>query len=110
VGIGANGGRIRAVISGLVLGYRVLVRSCIRLYAFGSRLLKSPETPKIAVEFLKEAAVLVGVFPILDTIVPIGGDPNVGWQRVTWPLVITSEGVALLLLVLAVIISERGRR
>jgi hypothetical protein len=56
---------------------------------------------KIAMEFFTEAAVLVAVFPILDTII----EPLGGVQKVTWPLVAWSEGIAAGLLFLAGIIS-----
>jgi hypothetical protein len=56
---------------------------------------------RIAMEFFTEAAVLVAVFPILDTIV----GPTGGFQKVTWPLVMWSEGIAAGLLLLAGIIS-----
>ena len=66
-----------------------------------------PEVRKIAIEFCTEAAVLVAVFPVLDTI--IGGraaQPAQGGMRnVTWSLVIASEGLAAFLLALACIMS-----
>jgi hypothetical protein len=52
-------------------------------------------------EFFIEAAVLVAVFPVLDTIIqPLGGVQKVTWQLVAW-----SEGIAGALLLLAGIMS-----
>ena len=59
-----------------------------------------PRFAKIAVEFFTEAAVLVAVFPILDTIIEPGGV-----ARITTPLVAWSEGLAALFLALAGIIA-----
>jgi len=60
-----------------------------------------PKFAAIAQEFFTEAAVLVFVFPILDTIVQFGR------QKVTLSLGLGSIGVAVLLLFVAGIIGGR---
>lgn len=57
-----------------------------------------PKFAKIAVEFFTEAAVLVAVFPILDTVI--------GHSRVTRSLAFGSAGLVLLFLFLAGIIAR----
>jgi len=64
-----------------------------------------PRFGKIGVEFFTEAAVLVAVFPILDTIIEKGGTPKVTWSLVAW-----SEGIAVMLLFFAGILSELAER
>jgi hypothetical protein len=103
------------VISGLTDGYKAGVKLLTglryylaRLYHYGSKGLQSDEPAKIAIEFCTEAAVLIAVFPILDTIIPIGGGET-GLKNLTWGLILKSEGIALILLMAAVIISGRER-
>ena len=61
---------------------------------------RSPRFAKIAVEFFTEAAVLVFVFPIPDTLVQFGK------SKVTWPLTVGSVVLAVVFLLLAGIISR----
>ena len=98
------------MISSLISAYNVLSNAWNRVRIFCLKALRAPETYKIAVQFCTEAAVLICVFPIFDTIVPINGDIRSNLKKVTWGLVVTSEGLAALLLVLAVIMSVRGER
>ena len=60
----------------------------------------SARLAKIAAEFCAEAAVLIAVFSILDTIITKGG-----LKYVTWPLVGWSVGLPAILLVFAGIIT-----
>jgi len=57
---------------------------------------------KLAMEFCLEAGVLIAVFPLLDTIIQQGGSI----QKVGWPLVVWSEGIAIGLFLIAVIMSK----
>ncbi len=67
-----------------------------------------PKLAKIAADFCAEAAVLIAVFPILDTIINKGG-----LKDVTWPLIGWSVGLPVILLVFAgvitAIIKEAGK-
>lgn len=72
-----------------------------------------PEVRKQLIEFFTEAAVLVAVFPMLDTI--IGGRNRVQQSgqiatSVTWGLASKSLGLALFLLIVACIMSLGVRR
>lgn len=103
------------MISGLIDGYKAGVKMLTRLRYYlaqlrhyGSKGLQNDETPRIAIEFCTEAAVLIAVFPILDTVIPLGGG-NTGLRNLTWGLVLKSEGIALILLMAAVIKSGRER-
>jgi hypothetical protein len=60
-----------------------------------------PRFADIAQEFFTEAAVLVFVFPVLDTVVQFGR------AKVTWRLTAGSVGVTVLLLFCAGIIARR---
>jgi hypothetical protein len=100
------------VLSRLIAIYRRAVKlvSALRGHVVeSSRWLSAvfvgPRFVKIAVEFFTEAAVLVAVFPILDTIIQVGG-----MQKVTWSLVAWSEGIAGMLIVFAGILSELAER
>jgi hypothetical protein len=52
-------------------------------------------------EFCVEAAVLVAVFPVLDTLIQRGSLKNVGWR-----MMCGSEGLAVALFLIAVIMSK----
>jgi hypothetical protein len=102
----------RAVISGFVTAYRIGTATALRIWrasrAYFLRAIHDPATQSIAVEFCTEAAVLVAVFPILDTILGNRGlqsIPGGGAKEVTWSLVLVSEGLAAFLLFLAVMMS-----
>lgn len=61
--------------------------------------LKRAETLRTIREFLAEAAVLVAVFPVLDTLIPSQGSaatPKHIWITIAWSL-----GGALFLLIMA---------
>jgi hypothetical protein len=88
------------MISRLISVYRSVAQAGRTLRDWLVRTFLGPRFAKIAVEFFTEAAVLVAVFPVLDTIIENGGLLNV-----TWPLVAWSEGLAVLFLFLAGIIS-----
>jgi hypothetical protein len=100
------------VISGLIFGYRAVLRLWALCQSYIWSFIRHPGIHKIAIEFCTEVAVLVAVFPILDTIIPITGGAQAsgqnGMKNVTWPLVITSEGIAGLFLILAGIMSIKG--
>ena len=90
------------MISTLISAYRNAVRSASNLWRGLVAAFTRKEFAKIAVEFFAEAAVLVFVFPVLDTIIETGG-----LQRLTWALFIWSTGLAVFFLFLAGIISMR---
>jgi hypothetical protein len=95
------------VISGIIFGYESVAQVAMPLWAIVRDWLLGifnfeAKFFKIAMEFFTEAAVLVAVFPILDTII----EPYGSVQKVTWSLVIWSEGIAAALLVLAGIMSK----
>jgi hypothetical protein len=90
-------------MSGLISGFRSTSRIWRRCWIGIRDTFGGPaKFFKIASEFFTEAAVLVAVFPILDTII----EPLGGVQKVTWALVVWSEGIAAGLLVLAGIMSK----
>jgi|SRR5271163_2604957 hypothetical protein len=60
-----------------------------------------PRFVEIAQEFFTEAAVLVFVFPVLDTIVQFGP------KKVTWRLALGSVGTAVFLLFWAGILAKK---
>jgi hypothetical protein len=60
-----------------------------------------PKFVDVAQEFFTEAAVLVFVFPVLDTVVQFGA------RKVTWKLALGSVGVAVFLLFWAGILARR---
>jgi hypothetical protein len=60
-----------------------------------------PQFVNVAQEFFTEAAVLVFVFPVLDTIVQFGT------KKVTWRLALGSVGVTVFLLFWAGILAKR---
>jgi hypothetical protein len=100
----------RAVISGLVEGYKAGVRLVAEARYYLARLrhyslaaLQAKETVEVAIEFFTEAAVLIAVFPILDTVIPIGNTGGI--KNLTWALVLVSEGIALLFFILAIILA-----
>jgi hypothetical protein len=65
-----------------------------------------PEVRKQFIEFFTEAAVLVAVFPILDTIIGgRGAQASQSGIKITWTLVMSSEGLALFLLLVACIMA-----
>jgi hypothetical protein len=76
--------------------YGTALRGLLRVRGFLIAAFIGPRFAKIAVEFFTEAAVLVAVFPILDTIIEARGT-----ARITRPLVAWSEGLAAFFLVLA---------
>ena len=93
-------------MSGIIFGYRSVAQFVASLWtkvyeSLHGIFIFEHKFFKIAMEFFTEAAVLVAVFPILDTII----EPSGSVQKVTWSLVVWSEGIAAALLVLAGIIS-----
>jgi hypothetical protein len=94
------------VIARLIAGYQTIARRIAARWTWFRVGLKGifigpPKFFRIATEFFTEAAVLVAVFPILDTIIePLGGVQKVSWHLVEW-----SEGIAAALLFLAGIMS-----
>lgn len=92
-----------AVISDLIGRYRSLIRLFPLIRGFLHKAFIHRTFAKITVEFLTEVAVLVLVFPTLDTII------NKGQSKVTLPLVIGSLLVTVLCLFLAGIISMLAR-
>lgn len=98
------------MIPGLILGYQRVIRFVIACWGglrgwISTVFVFEAKFFKIAMEFCTEAAVLVAVFPILDTII----EPFGSVQKITWSLVIWSEGIAAALLILAGIISMAVR-
>jgi len=93
------------VISGLIAGYNSLARFVSRIWTLVIRALLNANFPEITIQFFTEAAVLVAVFPVLDAIID---SLNGGPAKVTWQLVLWSEGIAGFLLLLAGIMSGRS--
>jgi len=89
----------------IAAGYRVALNFARQVLAFSSRpfvrAFAHARFAAIAQEFFTEAAVLVFVFPVLDTIVQFGR------AKVTWGLVLGAVGVSIFLLFLAGIIASR---
>jgi hypothetical protein len=93
------------VVSGLKWVYRRAAWLGSALERWSTAVFLSPRFGKIGVEFFKEAAVLVAVFPILDRIIEKGGMAKVTWSLVAW-----SEGIAAMLLFFAGILAEMAER
>ena len=98
------------MIAGLIEGYKAGVKLkaearyyLARLRHYSWTALQTRETVEVAIEFFTEAAVLIAVFPILDTVIPIGNTGGI--KNLTWALVLGSEGIALLFFILAVILA-----
>jgi glycerol-3-phosphate acyltransferase PlsY len=104
------------VISGFINAYHIAIKTSSGIWLasrnYYGKAIRDPGIQKIAIEFCTEAAVLVAVFPILDTILGTPGmQPAAGGiKEVTWTLVVTSEGLAALLLFLASIMSLASGR
>ena len=104
--MGRKGLQWLAVISGLIAGYRSVLRMFAWPVGYFTSALRKPKVQKKVLEvlctFFGVAAVLFAVFPLLDTILANrsaqGSAPNI------WTVAIWSEGIALLCLLLAVII------
>ena len=79
----------------------------LRVFLLGKHLLQSafghPKFVDVAQEFFTEAAVLVFVFPVLDTIVQFGT------KKVTWRLALGSVGATVFLLFWAGILAKRKK-
>jgi hypothetical protein len=90
------------VVSGLIAGYESAVKLGITLGGITRvlfrRLFLHSNFRKVAAEFFTEVAVLVFVFPILDTIVQFGA------RGVTWQLGAGSIAGAILALLVAAIL------
>lgn len=97
------------MIRALSASYQTGVRACRGLRDFCLEAARSSEVHKLAIEFCTEVAVLIAVFPILDTLIPVGGTAQ-GKQPALWGRVFTFEGVAAIFFLLAVIIVVWGRR
>jgi len=91
------------------LSVRAWLEKIVEAVSHNSRVLRvflvsafiGPRFAKIAVEFFTEAAVLVAVFPILDTLIEGGGMAKLTESLVAW-----SEGLAAFFLLLAGIIAK----
>jgi hypothetical protein len=95
-----------AVISALIARfYRVVLAALWRLFLLVRVILRDafghPKFVDVAQEFFTEAAVLVFVFPVLDTIVQFGT------KKVTWRLALGSLGTTVFLLFWAGILAKR---
>lgn len=95
-----------AVIPALVARcYRVVAGVLWRLFFLIGTILRDafghPKFVDVAQEFFTEAAVLVFVFPVLDTIVQFGT------KKVTWRLALGSLGTTVFLLFWAGILAKR---
>ncbi len=89
-------------MSDLIIGFQSLIGSAKRIWRRFFRILLRADVRDVMLEFFKEAAVLVAVFPVLDVIVE-SFKPN--GPHLTWQLVVWSEGIAGFLLLIACIMS-----
>lgn len=100
------------MISGLIAAYLAAKSFVLSLGGLFWRywIRKRVVVTKILIEFCTEVAVLVAVFPLLDSIIEnrsssIQGLPQNGTQSVPWSLVETSWEIAALFLVFAIIMA-----
>ena len=93
------------MITGLIFGFRRLIKTVPDLWSRFYGLLRKAKFTKIMFTFFTEAAVLVAVFPVLDVIID---SMHKGGLQVTWHLVAWSEGIAGGLILLASIMSGLG--
>lgn len=75
-----------------------------RFQAWALETFIGPKFAKLAMEFFTEVAVLVFVFPVLDTVIQFGR------RKLSWQLAGVSIGVAVVCMVLAAIMArvEKG--
>lgn len=80
------------------------------LWVYLVSVFRKPHTRRIASEFFAEVAVLVAVFPILDTIIEsrmrIAARPDRSVYGLTWPLIALSYGIVIVCFVAAIIIGN----
>jgi hypothetical protein len=108
-----------AVIAGLIAGYRSVLRLILVLLRYFYKGVRGPKTLQIISEFCAEAAVLIAVFPVLDTIVEsrriqytaTAGNPvpQAEMYGATWSIGIWSAVISIILLLIAIIIKGEGR-
>jgi hypothetical protein len=94
-----------AVIAGFIFGWSAAAARLSYLRRYCNRALESKETIKIAIEFCTEVAVLVAVFPILDTLIGSGGT---GIQRTSvLNVLFGSLAIAAIFFIFAIIMAVR---
>ena len=60
------------MVAALVRAWNAVIESLTALRLYCRNAMRNPETTKIAIEFCTEIAVLVAVFPVLDTLINKG--------------------------------------
>jgi len=109
-----------AVISGLIAGYqsalRIVSALIVSVVTYFSQAFRNEKVFHVLRDFCAEIAVLVAVFPILETLIGSRGAQEatqsgqaahqVAIQHV-WSVAIVSGGVAFVFLLLAIIIANR---
>ena len=85
------------------VAYQRILAILANLWSFAVSVARRSDFARITVDFLTEVAVLVMVFPTLDTII------EKGQSKVTRGLVIWSVAIALICLFMAGIISMFGK-
>ena len=105
------------VISDLVAGYTIAVRSIRDWVIYLFRSFREPKTRRILSEFCAEAAVLIFVFPVLDTVVEGRRAPGMtqtvslasqnGSYGATLGVGIWSAVFAIIFIVIAIILAEK---
>ena len=98
---------MRPVSFVLIAGFKSISRLTLAVLDFFTKEFRKPKVREIASTFCAEAAVLIAVFPVLDTIIENrrtqGDVPNVTWHMVAW-----NFAIVVIFLLVAIIIADRG--
>jgi hypothetical protein len=99
-------------MSGLMAGYRSGVRMVVGskafLFEYSSRAFRNEKVFHVLREFCTEVAILVAVFPILETIMGRKGVQEIGHPtQNVWTILFVSYGIMFVFLILAIIIANR---
>lgn len=98
------------MIRRLIAAYGEILRLIVALWVYLVSVFRKPHTRRIASDFFAEVAVLVAVFPILDTIIEsrmrIAARPDKSVYGLTWPLIALSYGIVVVCFLAAIIIGS----
>jgi len=95
------------VVPALIAGYRGALRLIAGVWDNFVRVVRKPKVREIFSTFCAEVAVLVAVFPILDSIIGNRQTPS-GIQNVTWSLGLSSAIIVIVFLLAAIAIVDKG--
>ena len=105
-----------AALSGLIEFYSKVIQRLSVEWEYLVGTFRRPGTKRVASEFFAEVAVLVAVFPILDTIVESRFRDLSASNRVmaregpfglSWPLIVLSYSIVLICFLIAIVLSAK---